>query len=112
MASALAHELNQPPSAIANYIKGSQRLSPLAALVLVPIITAVLLGTTPAAIGEMALDGIKTLAPTGVMFDSPDQIVLLAPRIKDRAVVTKTMPFINKTGMGDDERELEIELTW
>lgn len=46
------------------------------------------------------------VAPTGVMFDSADQIVLLAPRIKDRAVVTKTMPFINKTGMGDDEREL------
>ena len=45
----------------------TKRLSPLAALVLVPIVTAVLLGTTPAAIGEMALDGIKTLAPTGVM---------------------------------------------
>ena len=46
------------------------------------------------------------VAPTGVMFDSADQIVLLAPRIKERAVVTKTMPFINKTGMADDEREL------
>jgi uncharacterized membrane protein len=46
------------------------------------------------------------VAPTGVMFDTPEQIVLLAPRIKDRAVVTKTMPFINKTGMADDEREL------
>ena len=46
------------------------------------------------------------VAPTGVMFDSPAQIVLLAPRIKERAVVTRTMPFINKTGMADDEREL------
>lgn len=46
------------------------------------------------------------VAPTGVMFDSPAQILLLAPRIKERAVVTKTMPFINKTGMADDEREL------
>ncbi|MDP3153130.1 MAG: urate hydroxylase PuuD [Archangium sp.] len=46
------------------------------------------------------------VAPTGVMFDSPEQIVILAPRIKDRAVVTRTMPFINKTGMADDEREL------
>lgn len=46
------------------------------------------------------------VAPTGVMFDSPEQILRLAPRIKERAVVTKTMPFINKTGMGDVEREL------
>ena len=46
------------------------------------------------------------VAPVGVMFDTPAQIVLLAPRIKDRAVVTRTMPFINKTGMADDEREL------
>ena len=46
------------------------------------------------------------VAPTGVMFDSPAQILLLAPRIKERAVVTKTMPFINKTGMAENEREL------
>lgn len=46
------------------------------------------------------------VAPTGVMFDSPEQILILAPRIKERAVVTKTMPFINKTGMADDERVL------
>lgn len=46
------------------------------------------------------------VAPTGVMFDSPEQILILAPRIKERAVVTRTMPFINKTGMADDERAL------
>ena len=46
------------------------------------------------------------VAPTGVMFDSPAQILLLAPRIKERAVVTRTMPFINKTWMADEEREL------
>ena len=46
------------------------------------------------------------VAPAGVMFDTPAQIQLLAPRIKERAVVNRTMPFINKTGMADDEREL------
>ena len=46
------------------------------------------------------------VAPVGVMFDSDAQILILAPRIKERAVVTKTMPFINKTGMADDERVL------
>lgn len=44
--------------------------------------------------------------PSGVMFDTPEQIKLLAPRIKERAVVNRTMPFINKTGMADQEREL------
>ncbi len=44
--------------------------------------------------------------PSGVMFDTPEQIKLLAPRIKERAVVNRTMPFINKTGMADEEREL------
>ncbi len=46
------------------------------------------------------------IAPNNVMFDTPAQIQTLAPRIKERAVVNRTMPFINKTGMGDDEREL------
>ena len=46
------------------------------------------------------------VAPAGVMFDSPAQIMILAARIKERVVVTRTMPFINKTGMADEEREL------
>jgi uncharacterized membrane protein len=45
-------------------------------------------------------------APSGVMYDSPEQIQKMAPRIKERAVVNRTMPFINKTGMADAEREL------
>jgi uncharacterized membrane protein len=44
------------------------------------------------------------VAPNGVMFDTPEQIQKMAPRIKDRVVVNRTMPFINKTGMADDER--------
>jgi uncharacterized membrane protein len=46
------------------------------------------------------------VAPAGVMFDTPDQIERLAPRIRERAAVQKTMPFINKTGITDDERQL------
>lgn len=45
----------------------TKRLTPLAALVLVPVATALLLGTPPAEIGDMAMEGIKALAPTGVM---------------------------------------------
>ena len=47
-----------------------------------------------------------TVAPAGVMFDSPERIQALAARVKERAVVSKTMPFGNKTGMTDDERAL------
>lgn len=45
----------------------TKRLTPLAALVLVPIVTGLLLGHTPAEIGAMSLEGIRALAPTGVM---------------------------------------------
>ena len=45
-------------------------------------------------------------APSGVMFDSPDQVKRLAPRIKDRAVVSRTMPLANKTGITQAERDM------
>lgn len=45
----------------------SKRLTPVVALVLIPIATALLLGESPDAIGAMALEGVKALAPTGVM---------------------------------------------
>jgi uncharacterized membrane protein len=45
-------------------------------------------------------------APAGVMFDTPDQIFSRIGRIKERAVVTRTMPPANKTNITDDEREL------
>jgi uncharacterized membrane protein len=51
-------------------------------------------------------DTTFTVAPAGVMFDTPEQIQRMAPRIKERAVVTKTMPFNNKTGITDAERAL------
>lgn len=42
----------------------------------------------------------------GVLLDSPEKIVALADRIKYRAVVTKTMPLVNQTGITSLEREL------
>jgi uncharacterized membrane protein len=51
-------------------------------------------------------DSQFTAAPAGVMFDSPEQIKGRADRILERAVISKTMPFGNKTGMTDEERAL------
>ncbi len=47
-----------------------------------------------------------TVAPAGVTFDSPDRFKSLAARIKERAVVSKTMPYGNKTGITAEERAL------
>ena len=46
------------------------------------------------------------VAPAGVAFDTPEQILARAPRINERAVVTRTMPPANKTNITDAEREL------
>ncbi len=45
-------------------------------------------------------------APNNVMFDTPEQIKMYSERIKSRAVISKTMPFGNKTGMTQDERDV------
>jgi uncharacterized membrane protein len=45
------------------------------------------------------------IAPNGVMFDRPDQIVSGASKIKERAVTLKNMPLANVTKMTDEERE-------
>jgi uncharacterized membrane protein len=46
------------------------------------------------------------VAAAGVMFDTPRQIAAWAARIHERAVVTRTMPLANLTGMTDEERVL------
>jgi uncharacterized membrane protein len=46
------------------------------------------------------------LAPSAVMFDTPAQVRAYAERIRARAVLTRTMPLGNKTGMLDGERDL------
>jgi uncharacterized membrane protein len=49
-------------------------------------------------------DNVYTVAPAGVMFDTPEQIVARAARIRERAFITRTMPLNNKTNITDDER--------
>lgn len=44
------------------------------------------------------------VAPVNVRFDKPDEIQLMAPRIRARAVDSDQMPFNNKTAMTDQER--------
>jgi uncharacterized membrane protein len=43
-------------------------------------------------------------APAGVMFDTPEQIRSRMARIRERAVVTRTMPPANRTNITDAER--------
>lgn len=52
------------------------------------------------------IDSTFGVAPAGVMFDTPEQIVARASRIQERAVVTRTMPPGNKTGISDVERAI------
>jgi len=49
-------------------------------------------------------DEFYTSPPLNVMFDTPEQIKLMAPRIAVRAVELRTMPLNNKTQMTDPER--------
>jgi uncharacterized membrane protein len=49
-------------------------------------------------------DEVYKFPPNNIVFDSPAHIQTLAPRIRDRAVLTETMPLQNKTQMTDMER--------
>lgn len=51
-------------------------------------------------------DEIFVIAPLGLMFDTWPQIEQRAPLIHRRAVITKDMPMMNKTGMTEDERHI------
>ena len=46
------------------------------------------------------------VAPAGVRFDTPEQIHAYVERIRERAVLTRTMPPANKTKITDVEREM------
>ncbi len=49
-------------------------------------------------------DDVFKVAPNNVVFDTPEQMKAMAPRMYERAVITKTMPFLNKTEITDMER--------
>ena len=44
-------------------------------------------------------------APAVVRFDTPEEVTMWRERILARAVVTRTMPLNNRTGMTDEERD-------
>ena len=49
-------------------------------------------------------DEIFKVAPLGVVLDSWEDITRYAPQLVRRTTVTKDMPFLNKTGMTEEER--------
>ncbi|GAB5414404.1 MAG: urate hydroxylase PuuD [Congregibacter sp.] len=55
---------------------------------------------------EETTDPDFAVAPGGVMLHTPELMVQWAQRIKARSVDSHDMPFLNRTGMTDDEREL------
>ena len=44
------------------------------------------------------------MAPQGIVFETPQQIARLAPKIYTQAVRTRAMPLGNLTQITDDER--------
>lgn len=55
---------------------------------------------------EKPTDQVFKIAPNGVKYDTPQQISVMASKIKQRAVETPSMPFGNKTNMTPEERVL------
>jgi len=55
---------------------------------------------------ENPTDDTWKAAPSGVMLDTPERIKLMAPRIRERAVVLRNMPLANKTHITDEEHEV------
>ncbi|MCR6651041.1 MAG: urate hydroxylase PuuD [Cellvibrionaceae bacterium] len=49
-------------------------------------------------------DEIFTVAPGGVLLESPEHIRQWMGRIQMRVLISKDMPFMNKTGMTEEER--------
>lgn len=50
-------------------------------------------------------DDIFTMAQGGVMLDTLEQLKRWAPRVLARSVTSQDMPFMNKTGMLEEERQ-------
>jgi uncharacterized membrane protein len=55
---------------------------------------------------ERPTDSTFGKTPAGVMFDTPEQIIARASRIRERAYITATMPPGNKTGITKQERAI------
>jgi uncharacterized membrane protein len=55
---------------------------------------------------EQPSDDVFTVAPGGVLLETPAQMAQWAARIKARSIDSHDMPFMNKTGMTDEERAI------
>jgi len=55
---------------------------------------------------ERPTDMTFRAAPAGVMFDTEEQIIARAGRVRERAFVLRSMPPANKTGINDAERDI------
>src|SRR5690606_9069092 len=53
---------------------------------------------------ESTSDDVFSAAPNGVTFDTDEEIVRWAPRMKVRTYDLRTMPLANKSGISDEER--------
>ncbi|HET9433286.1 MAG TPA: hypothetical protein VFO37_05990, partial [Chitinophagaceae bacterium] len=51
-------------------------------------------------------DDVYKVAPNGVKYDTPNDIVKKLDLIMQRTILTKTMPQNNKTNMTEEERDL------
>jgi uncharacterized membrane protein len=51
-------------------------------------------------------DEIFKVAPLGVVLDSWEDVERFAPQVVRRTTVTKDMPFLNKTKMTEEERQI------
>ena len=54
---------------------------------------------------ETPTDDMFTVAPNGIYLETEAQMIQWAPRILARSVLTQDMPFMNKTGMTETERQ-------
>ncbi len=50
-------------------------------------------------------DDMFKAAPAGVIYDTQEQITYWLPRIQARAIISKDMPFMNKTELSEDQRQ-------
>ena len=55
---------------------------------------------------SMPTDDIFKVAPNGVKYDTPQDIVRFKDKIMERVVITKTMPQNNKTNITQEERDM------
>ncbi|MEH6582967.1 MAG: urate hydroxylase PuuD [Halioglobus sp.] len=72
----------------------------------VPQVESILIERCASCHSATPTDDVFKIAPMGVALDTLPQMKQWASRIKARAVDAPDMPFMNKTGMTDEERQL------